>query len=258
MLADDNLKTRIDSDSIEDAFHQLVTHALGTLVSGVETRTEVAVGVTKVNWSQVESTGDESDYVKRAAATLATAVPPVRTTVRHDYFLFFCEKLAGSIAPGTYGAVFRCKKFTDTGAQQLLLDVHALKTILCELPKACVLGKDEKPPVVPSSYARMVGREMAKVESLVKVILSPTEGLGETLRALVPGGSGGEFRKVCELKGMARKEAEATAVRAFGAAALAQPKAATTAATGAGSHTLATGQPVPGGGGHHVRSGSVG
>ena len=58
MLADDNLKTRIDSDSIEDAFHQLVTHALGTLVSGVETRTEVAVGVTKVNWSQVESTGE--------------------------------------------------------------------------------------------------------------------------------------------------------------------------------------------------------
>jgi len=151
----------------------------------------------------------------------------VRTTVRHDYFLFFCEKLAGSIAPGTYGAVFRCKKFTDTGAQQLLLDVHALKTILCELPRAGVLGKDEKPPAVPSSYARMVGREMAKVESLVKVILSPTEGLGDTFRALVPGGSGGEFRKVCELKGMARKEAEATAVRAFGAAALAQPKAAT-------------------------------
>ena len=256
MLADDNLKTRIDSDSIEDAFHQLVTHALGTLVSGVETRTEVAVGVTKVNWSQVESTGDESDYVKRAAATLATAVPPVRTTVRHDYFLFFCEKLAGSIAPGTYGAVFRCKKFTDTGAQQLLLDVHALKTILCELPRAGVLGKDEKPPAVPSSYARMVGREMAKVESLVKVILSPTEGLGDTFRALVPGGSGAEFRKVCELKGMARKEAEATAVRAFGAAALAQPKAAT--GTGTVAHTLATGQPGSTGVVGHQRSGSSG
>jgi hypothetical protein len=173
--------------------------------------------------------------------------------------LFFCEKLAGSIAPGTYGAVFRCKKFTDTGAQQLLLDVHALKTILCELPRAGVLGKDEKPPAVPSSYARMVGREMAKVESLVKVILSPTEGLGDTFRALVPGGSGAEFRKVCELKGMARKEAEATAVRAFGAAALAQPKAATATTTGqAAAHTLATGQPAPGGGGHHVRSGSSG
>jgi hypothetical protein len=170
--------------------------------------------------------------------------------------LFFCEKLAGSIAPGTYGAVFRCKKFTDTGAQQLLLDVHALKTILCELPRAGVLGKDEKPPAVPSSYARMVGREMAKVESLVKVILSPTEGLGDTFRALVPGGSGAEFRKVCELKGMARKEAEATAVRAFGAAALAQPKAAT--GTGTVAHTLATGQPGSTGVVGHQRSGSSG
>ena len=117
------------------------------------------------------------------------------------------------------------KKFSDHGAQQLLLDVHALKTILCELPKAGALGKDEKPRVVPASYARMVGREMQKVESLVKVILSPQEGLAETFRALVPTGSGAEFKKVCELKGMAKKEAEATAVRAFGAAALAQPKA---------------------------------
>ena len=119
----------------------------------------------------------------------------MRQTVRDDYFLFFCEKLAGSIAPSVYAAVFRCKKFSDHGAQQLLLDMHALKTILCELPKAGALGKDEKPRVVPASYARMVGREMQKVESLVKVILSPQEGLAETFGALVPTGSGAEFRR---------------------------------------------------------------
>ena len=70
-------------------------------------------------------------------------------------------------------------------------------------------------------------------------------------------GAGREFRKVCELKGMARKEAEATAVRAFGAAALAQPKAATATATGQ-AHTLATGQPGRTGVGGHQRSGSSG
>jgi len=205
MLADENLKSRIDSDvSLEETFQALVTHALSTLVSGVEARTEVGTGVAKTDWSKVESTGDSSAYVTHAQATFATAVPPVRQTVRDDYFLFFCEKLAGSIAPGAYAAVFRCKKFSDHGAQQLLLDVHALKTLLCELPKAGALGKDEKPRVVPTSYARMVGREMQKVESLVKVILSPREGLAETFRALLPTGSGAEFKKVCELKGMAR------------------------------------------------------
>ena len=175
----------------------------------------------------------------------------MRQTVRDAYFLFVCEKLAGSIAPSVYAAVFRCKKFSDHGAQQLLLDMHALKTILCELPAAGALGKDEKPRVVPASYARMVGREMQKVESLVKVILSPQEGLAETFRALVPTGSGAEFKKVCELKGMAKKEAEATAVRAFGAAALAQPKATAkpvvppaAVAAAAAAHALATGQPA--------------
>ena len=252
MLADEHLKSRIDSDvSLSETFHALVTHALGTLVSGVETRTEVGARVAKTDWSRVESTGDSSEYVAHAQATFAAAVPTVRRTVRDDYFLFFCEKLAGSIAPGVYAAVFRCKKFSDHGAQQLLLDVHALKTILCELPKAGALGKDEKPRVVPASYARMVGREMQKVESLVKVILSPQEGLAETFRALVPTGSGAEFKKVCELKGMAKKEAEATAVRAFGAAALAQPKATAkpvvhpaAVAAAAAAHALATGQPA--------------
>ena len=253
MLADDTLKSRIDSDdSLTETFHALVTHALTTLVSGVETRTEVGARVAKTDWSRVESTGDSSEYVTHAQATFAAAVPTVRRTVRDDYFLFFCEKLAGSIAPSAHAAVFRCKKFSDHGAQQLLLDMHALKTILCELPAAGALGKDEKPRVVPASYARMVGREMQKVESLVKVILSPQEGLAETFRALVPTGSGAEFKKVCELKGMAKKEAEATAVRAFGAAALTQPKAtakpvvppAAAAAPAPAAPALATGQPA--------------
>ena len=268
MLADENLKSRIDSDvSLEETFQALVTHALSTLVSGVEARTEVGTGVAKTDWSKVESTGDSSAYVTHAQATFATAVPPVRQTVRDDYFLFFCEKLAGSIAPGAYAAVFRCKKFSDHGAQQLLLDVHALKTLLCELPKAGALGKDEKPRVVPTSYARMVGREMQKVESLVKVILSPREGLAETFRALLPTGSGAEFKKVCELKGMAKKEAEATAVRAFGAAALAQPKATAkpVVSPAAAAAAAATGQPASSHYGHasssaqqHRRTGSGG
>jgi len=268
MLADENLKSRIDSDvSLEETFQALVTHALSTLVSGVEARTEVGTGVAKTDWSKVESTGDSSAYVTHAQATFATAVPPVRQTVRDDYFLFFCEKLAGSIAPGAYAAVFRCKKFSDHGAQQLLLDVHALKTLLCELPKAGALGKDEKPRVVPTSYARMVGREMQKVESLVKVILSPREGLAETFRALLPTGSGAEFKKVCELNGMAKKEAEATAVRAFGAAALAQPKATAkpVVSPAAAAAAAATGQPASSHYGHasssaqqHRRTGSGG
>jgi hypothetical protein len=109
-----------------------------------------------------------------------TSVPRVHATVSENYFRFFCEKFAGSVAPKVYGAVFRCKRFSDTGAQQLLLDVHAVKTLLIDLPtytaarEAAAAGGASSTPAVPASYARLVTREMGKCEALLKVVLVGT------------------------------------------------------------------------------------
>ena len=75
-----------------------------------------------------------------------------------------------------YSNIFKCKRFNETGAQQMLLDVHALKTALLEV---ATLGSMSS---TPTSFTRLVTTELGRAESLLKVILSPTEGLAETFR----------------------------------------------------------------------------
>ena len=219
-MLDVNLREQVDAAETEDEFASLVTAALTTLVSGLEARTELVTGIIKINWGALELVGDQSTYVDSCKAALLAAVPRVHATVSENYFRFFCDKFAGSVAPKVYGAVFRCKRFSDTGAQQLLLDVHAVKMLLIDLPTYTTAretavasggGLVGASAVVPASYSRLVTREMGKCEALLKVILSPADGLAETFRALLPGGSIADFRLVCELKGMKKTEAAAAA-----------------------------------------------
>ena len=69
-------------------------------------------------------------------------------------------------------------------------------------------GRRRRRPPVPSlSYTKMIAREMGKVEALVKVLLSPSDGLAETFKALLPVTANAvDFRALCELKGLKRND----------------------------------------------------
>jgi len=114
-------------------------------------------------------------------------VPPVTCLLSRVDGQYFCEKLASSFAPRFYAAILRCKRFNEAGAQQLLLDSHAVKSLLLEVP---LMGASLSPPpegfaaqppvaAVPASYAKLVGREMNRAEALLKVIQAPQEVVGD-------------------------------------------------------------------------------
>lgn len=192
---------RVDMSGEEDEFTNLVTAAIGSLVSGADARLEpVLTGMTKVRWGELEAVGDQSDYVTTCASALQTYVPSVGETVSENYFQFFVEKLAASFAPKFYSNIFKCRRFNDAGAQQLLLDTHAMKSILLELP---TMGQGRQ----PASYAKLVGREMTRAESLLKVIQTPQEAVGDMFRQLLPEATAVELKQVCELKGMRAQDA---------------------------------------------------
>ena len=66
--------------------------------------------------------------------------------------------------------VLRARRISDAGVQQLLLDCHALKTLLLALPAVGGGSADRKPP---ASYARLVAAEAGKVEAVLKVAPPP-------------------------------------------------------------------------------------
>ncbi|GBG82677.1 hypothetical protein CBR_g35042 [Chara braunii] len=200
-VIDPQFAERIDMQEEEEEFTGVITRALSILVIGMETRLDAELqNMTKVPWANLEAVGDQSEYVNGINAIFSSSSPVIAGLLSGINYLFFMDKLAASFAPKFYAGIFKCKRISETGAQQMLLDTQAVKTALLELPS---LGGQS---TVPSNYAKYVSREMGKAEALLKVILSPSETIADTFRALLPDGSAQDFIRMLDLKGFKKNE----------------------------------------------------
>ncbi|CAA0814469.1 Vacuolar protein sorting-associated protein 53 A [Striga hermonthica] len=200
-IVDHQYADRIDMSEVQDEFSAVVTKALVTLVHGIETKFDAEmVAMTRVPWGTLESVGDQSEYVNGINTILTASVPVLGRLLSPVYFQFFLDKLASSLGPRFYHNIFKCKQISETGAQQMLLDTQAVKTILLEIPS---LGKQVS---AAAGYSKFVSSEMSKAEALLKVILSPLDSVADTYCALLPEGTPSEFQRILDLKGLKRTE----------------------------------------------------
>ncbi|XP_022862390.1 vacuolar protein sorting-associated protein 53 A-like isoform X5 [Olea europaea var. sylvestris] len=191
----------IDMSEVQDEFSAVITKALITLVNGIETKFDAEMAaMTRVPWGTLESVGDQSEYVNSINMIFTTSIPVLGSLLSPIYFQFFLDKLASSLGPRFYLNIFKCKQISETGAQQMLLDTQAVKTILLDIPS---LGKQTSGA---SSYSKFVNREMSKAEALLKVILSPVDSVADTYCALLPEGTAAEFQRILDLKGLKRTD----------------------------------------------------
>ncbi|KAK8966481.1 hypothetical protein KSP40_PGU008820 [Platanthera guangdongensis] len=189
---------KVDMSEVQDEFSAVITKALLTLVHGLETKFDAEmVAMARVPWASLESVGDQSEYVNGINSILASSIPTLGNLLSLIYFQFFLDKLAASLGPRFYLNIYRCKHISETGAQQMLLDTQAVKTILLDIPN---LGKQQS--TIVTAYSKFVNREMSKAEALLKVILSPVDSVANTYRALLPDGTLLEFQRILELKGL--------------------------------------------------------
>ena len=199
---EESFKDKVDMDDVEDAFSATLSEALNKLIAIVEMKSNLMGGMLRVNWGALDVVGDQSEYVDTFERTINHALPIVRAIVSSIHHTFFCEKFASALAPKLYVAVFKCKRFSETGGQQLLLDMHAVKTILLTLPSIGAPEENDS-PAVSQTYTKMIAREMGKVEALLKVILSPADGLAEAFKSLLPVTANAvDYKAICELKGL--------------------------------------------------------
>ncbi|KDP42057.1 hypothetical protein JCGZ_03268 [Jatropha curcas] len=200
-IIDPQLAAGVDMSAVEEEFSGLITEALMTLVHGLETKfdSEMAA-MTRVPWGTLESVGDQSEYVNGINMILTSSIPVLGSLLSPIHFQYFLDKLASSLGPRFYANIFKCKQISETGAQQMLLDTQAVKTILLEIPS---LGRQTS---TAASYSKFVSREMSKAEALLKVILSPVDSVADTYRALLPEGTPMEFQRILELKGLKKAD----------------------------------------------------
>lgn len=200
-IIDSQLTDMVDMSEVQDEFSAVITKALVTLVHGLESKFDAEMGaMTRVPWGTLESVGDQSEYVNNINMILASSIPVLGNLLSPIYFQFFLDKLASSLGPRFYLNIFKCKHISETGAQQMLLDTQAVKTILQDIPS---LGRQTSGA---ASYSKFVSREMSKAEALLKVILSPLDSVADTYRALLPEGTPSEFQRILELKGLKKAD----------------------------------------------------
>ncbi|XVE57516.1 hypothetical protein DITRI_Ditri04bG0096900 [Diplodiscus trichospermus] len=200
-IIDSQFADRVDMSEVQDEFSAVITKSLVTLVHGLETKFDVEMAaMTRVPWGTLESVGDQSGYVNGINMILTSSIPVLGSLLSPIYFQFFLDKLASSLGPRFYMNIFKCKQISETGAQQMLLDTQAVKTILLEIPS---LGRQTSGA---AGYSKFVSREMSKAEALLKVILSPIDSVADTYRALLPEGTPMEFQRILELKGLKKSD----------------------------------------------------
>eukprot|EP00080_Pristionchus_pacificus_P005924 PDM65944.1 vps-53 [Pristionchus pacificus] len=197
-----------EMNSEQETFYSIANSALSVLVNDLEISCDAALqAMTKINWSNVDSVGDESSFVSSIRNHLKQNVPVVRDLLadRRKYFAHLCLKLATQLSHKFVGALFRCRSVSTHGAEQLLLDTHSLKTFLLQLPSV-ESSVNTKPP---TAYISAVNSVLGKAEMMLKIVMSPINSPDEFVEnyvKLMPESDVAELQKVLDMRGLKRAE----------------------------------------------------
>jgi hypothetical protein len=212
---DKDYESKIDMSNEQEAFHDVTAKAVRILVSGLEMRLDGAFkAMSSTNWSTLEAVGEESSYVRSVHEEIHPFVTTVRELLPTSYFRSFCDKFATSFTKTYYETIMRVKRISENGAQQLLLDVYNLKTLLLKLP---VLEKPRSAnspkktvaagsTIAPALYTKMVQKQFKQIETVLKLVGTPTELLIDVFKVQWVGGSALDLQVVMTLKGVKRTD----------------------------------------------------
>merc|ERR1712190_655163 len=125
--------------------------------------------MTKTKWGTFsQEVGDHSPYVSDISDKLSKQFEPVASHLSKIHYRFFCDKFVQTFVARFISEIYRCRKISEQGAQQLLLDTVLIKTTLLEAP--VIAGKGRQ---MQTAYMNYVLREMGRAEAMLKVLSSP-------------------------------------------------------------------------------------
>ncbi|KAI8814119.1 Vps53-like protein [Cladochytrium replicatum] len=209
---DPAFKTMVNFSNESDTFLSVAANGVRVLVRGVENGLDPSLNLmTRKQWGGIQSVGDQSDYINQIATSLRGMVGTIKSSIpasNSKYFKNFCDKFAESFLARFHGSIFKCRPISEVGAEQMLLDTHALKTILTQM----INVNSEESVAPPQTYIKILTKGVSRVEQLLKVVMNPVdppEQLISTYMALFNDPSVANFIKAIELKGLKRPEIQA-------------------------------------------------
>lgn len=107
--------------------------------------------------SFLQDVGDHSAFVGDISERLPKQFEPIAAHLSKIHYRFFCDKFVQSFVARFVSEVHKCRKISERGAQQLLLDTALIKTTLLEAP--VVAGHGRQMPTAYSNYVLILGSD---------------------------------------------------------------------------------------------------
>lgn len=216
-----DLKDVITLEPEREAFLTILSASIQVLACEGEFCVEPAFqrmvrpGVNGVAWNAIEDVQGRSEYLD----LLASALEEVAVVIRGDlenkrYLRTWADKIVNLITTKFLYSVVRIRPITKMAAEQLLLDLYEVRTLLMELPQ---FSPSEASSVLGTSYSKFLEKAIARIEMLLRIVMTPTEGGGgqdggsndffiQEYLKIIGDRSFSNFQKVLELKGLKRIE----------------------------------------------------
>ncbi|KAI9723140.1 MAG: Vacuolar protein sorting-associated protein 53 [Chrysothrix sp. TS-e1954] len=215
---DEEYKSSVDLQNQADTFMGIAGAAVRAFVRKVEIECEPTWReMRNTGWSKLENVGDQSSYVSELVRHVRSkAAEVLRLLQKQQYARIFCDNLVDSLTNSYIANIMQCRPISEVGAEQMLLDFYVLKKAFTELPTI----NSETPQQPQATYSKRVAQTMSKTDPLLKTLQvrpSPPEALVQAYLIHLKDRSEANFRTILDLKGVTRKQDQASLVELFNA-----------------------------------------
>lgn len=195
-----DLKSKVTLEAEQELFRGNISSAISSLLKEFEDSCDNAFSaMVKLPWKDMEFVSAESGYVHDVINVVTVVTDLIKQhTEQKKYVRNFCDKVVSILATRFSRSIVRCRPIPSIAAEQMILDLQVIKNHLQLLPQ---LSTETS---VPSSYTRYVTKSIGKLDTLLKVIMTPDEPAEEFVKhylLLIPCQSFSDFQKVLDLKG---------------------------------------------------------
>ncbi|TDL24222.1 hypothetical protein BD410DRAFT_786323 [Rickenella mellea] len=199
----DDYKDKVSFQAERDLFINVISNAIMVLLRELESACEGSfASMAKAARTNAEHVSGSSAYVGDLINSIDQVTDITRPLVEQKKYLRnFLDKAAGLIIVRFTNGLVKSRPLKEVGAEQLLFDIQALKACLLKLP-----GGE---PSTVNTYGKGVVKSTTRLETLLKVIITPTdppEGFILNYILLIGDASFSNFQKVLDLKGTPKTE----------------------------------------------------
>lgn len=158
------------------------------------------------NWLTYESVGDQSDYVNTLQTEIYDTMTLFRNAIAEEHFTFISDSIAKAIIQLFEEQLYLIRGVSEVGAEQLLVDATSLKGLICKIPHIG-LNDEEASKINKERFVKRIEKEMVPIEKLLKILMTPKDGLVATYQTLYhQSGNPEHLLKILNIKGIPKPE----------------------------------------------------